>query len=160
MYSSFDVAKVILQLAERDGYTLRPMKLLKLVYITHGFYLAFKQKPLISSTIEAWKYGPVIPDLYHVIKRFGVSPVKLDTIELYSEKEVSDADRNIIEIVWNGYKSFSGPELSVKTHEPGSPWEKSFRRGVLYVPIENDTIKSYYEKYLSPSKEHQTTDAT
>lgn len=60
MYSSFDIAKKILKLAKKDGVSVDTMKLLKLVYITHGWYLGFNEEPLISDEIQAWKYGPVI----------------------------------------------------------------------------------------------------
>ncbi len=61
------------------------MKLLKITYIAHGFYLGMKQRSLFENNVQAWQYGAVIPDLYHVIKRFG-----MDSKEYYTNL-VNDA---------------------------------------------------------------------
>ena len=65
------VADDILKLAKRRGMVLTPMQLMKLVYIAYGWYLAMHNARLFDDRIEAWKYGPVIPNLYHATKHFG-----------------------------------------------------------------------------------------
>ena len=47
------------------------MKVLKLVYMAHGFNLAITDDPLINDRVEAWKFGPVIRPLYGKLKQFG-----------------------------------------------------------------------------------------
>ena len=48
------------------------MKLIKLVYIAHGWHLALENgKSLISEAVMAWKYGHVINSLYQKLKRYG-----------------------------------------------------------------------------------------
>lgn len=147
-YSSFDVAKVFLDLAEKEGEFIEPMKLLKLTYIAHGWYLGFKDKPLISDEIQAWKYGPVIPTLYHVIKRFGYRPVDIDLIDLYSEKKIEGEDRNFIESVWNTYKKFTGIDLSSLTHMKGTPWDEVYEEGIYYKIIPNRVINEHYKSLI------------
>ncbi|MCC7437458.1 MAG: DUF4065 domain-containing protein [Armatimonadetes bacterium] len=63
-YDSRIVGNSFLDIALKDGTALTPMKLLKLVYIAHGWHLGIMGKPLISDEVQAWKYGPVIPKLY------------------------------------------------------------------------------------------------
>jgi uncharacterized phage-associated protein len=58
------IANELLSLSARDTAPLTVMKLLKLVYIAHGWYLAFADKPLISEKVEAWDYGPVRASAY------------------------------------------------------------------------------------------------
>jgi len=79
------------------------MKLLKLTYIAHGYYLGFFEKPLIENEVQAWKYGPVIPELYHVIKRFGNGRVDADIIDLYSENKINDTEKDFLKLIWNAY---------------------------------------------------------
>lgn len=124
MYNCFDIAKQFLKLAKEDGEVLEPMKLLKLTYIAHGWYLGFYDKPLMKNSVQAWKYGPVIPELYHVTKRFGFRNVDLETIELYSENKLNDKDQSFVKTIWNAYKKFTGPELSIKTHMKNTPWDE------------------------------------
>ena len=51
------------------------MKIIKLVYIAHGHYLAKNDSPLFTEKVEAWDYGPVIPSLYHEFKIYGAFPI-------------------------------------------------------------------------------------
>ena len=84
--SSKAVANYFLDIAERDGKTLNPMKLQKLVYIAHGWHLAIRRRPLIRESVEAWKYGPVIADLYHEFKKFGNMPITERATEIKSSR--------------------------------------------------------------------------
>lgn len=90
VYRSTIVAKEMLKLATGENKTLTPMQLIKLVYLAHCWMLALYSRPLIEEPIEAWKYGPVIPVLYHDIKHYGSNPVKevKDVLDCFSIKEV------------------------------------------------------------------------
>ena len=78
MYPSAAIANEFLTLSFSDQKLVSPMKLLKLVYLAHGWHLAIKGKPLIDEQIQAWDYGPVIQNLYHEIKGFGCAGIKPD----------------------------------------------------------------------------------
>lgn len=152
MYSSFDIAKKILELSERDNQSVSPMKLIKLVYIMHGWHLGTRGTPLINDNIQAWQYGPVIPELYEVIKRFGTAPVDPKLILLYAKKELEPEDSEFIESVWPSYKDFSALELSALTHLQGSPWSQNYNNDERSIPIPNEAIKSYYSDLIMNSQ--------
>jgi uncharacterized phage-associated protein len=158
----FDVLAVsnyFLDQAEREGRSLTHMQLQKLVYIAHGWHLAITGGPLIYERVEAWPYGPVIPDLYHQLKQFGSGPVseRAMTVDLedwvpvpYSlERDgVSPETVDILDHVWREYGRYSGIELSSLTHQPGTPWDRLSRqsadgpaRGRV---IPDDMIRKYY----------------
>ena len=67
MHDSNKIANEFLRLAKESGQSLTPMQLLKLVFIAHGWMLGLYGEPLISDDVQAWKYGPVIPDLYQTL---------------------------------------------------------------------------------------------
>src|ERR1700738_4990459 len=67
------------------------MKLIKTVFIAHGFYLATKDKPLINEFVQAWKYGPVIDSVYHEFKGLGHKSIKF----LAASDIGEDADGNV-----------------------------------------------------------------
>ena len=54
---------------------ITPLKLQKLIYFAHGWHLAIRDQPLIDELVEAWEYGPVIPNVYHEFKVFGNQPI-------------------------------------------------------------------------------------
>src|SRR5258708_6687363 len=75
-FNSVAVANWFVEKANQGGKPVTLMKLLKLVYFAHGWHLALTKKPLIKEEIEAWKFGPVAPDVYHVFKTNGAGPIK------------------------------------------------------------------------------------
>ena len=152
MYNSLDVANEFMKLAKEEGFSIQPMKLLKLTYIAHGWYLGFNGKPLISDSIQAWKYGPVIPVLYNIIKRFGSGNVDPMTVSLYKEKDLDEKDADFIKLIWNTYKNYSGLELSTKTHQESTPWKKVFD-GAHNKEISNEIIESYYKNIINEQRE-------
>lgn len=152
-YSCFDVAKEILQLAKNENQTVAPMKLLKLTYIAHGYYLAFNSEALINNTVEAWKYGPVISELYEATKRFGRMPVDLDLIDVYSNQELNGDDKHFISLVWNSYKKYNDLQLSTMTHKEGTPWFETYEDNVYHKPISNKSIQDYYIKMINERTE-------
>jgi uncharacterized phage-associated protein len=148
MYNCFDIAKKLLNLAKSDAIHMDTMKLLKLTYIAHGYNLGFKGKPLFENAVQAWKYGPVIPELYHVTKRFGGKSVDPAIVELYSENELNENDDKFLTIIWNAYKKYNGLQLSSKTHEEGTPWDKVYNQ-VHYNVIDNTIIEEYYKELIN-----------
>ena len=65
------VANYFLDCAKEDGESLTLLKLVKLVYLAHGWHLGLTGDPLIKENVEAWRYGPVVPSIYHDLKIFG-----------------------------------------------------------------------------------------
>jgi uncharacterized phage-associated protein len=148
MYNCFDIAKYFVELAKEEGRGIDPMKLLKLTYIAHGWYLGVTGKPLFPNQVQAWKYGSVIPDLYQSIRMFGKGNVDPFLLSISAKNEIKEEDKEFIKKVWNNYKNLSGLQLSALTHEKNSPWEKTWD-GTHNVIIENNIIKEYYKQKLS-----------
>ena len=86
MYDVLTVADTILKIAKSKGKALTPMQLVKLTYIAHGWSLALSERDLFKNRIEAWRYGPVIPDLYQATKNFGRSEIPLERVGTPDDK--------------------------------------------------------------------------
>lgn len=156
-YDALAVANEFLKRANRDGVSLTPMQLQKLVYIAHGWCLAIFDKPLIKDRIEAWDFGPVIPRLYHQFKRYGHKSIreyaaKMTTdgsLVYQSEPSIGNCPSYISDLldkVWEVYGSKDGLALSVLTHQPDSPWTtmkaKYPRESSVRIP--DELIKTHY----------------
>ncbi|HLK12366.1 MAG TPA: type II toxin-antitoxin system antitoxin SocA domain-containing protein [Candidatus Binatia bacterium] len=137
---------------------LSPMKLQKLVYFAHGWKLGLRGTPLINEEIEAWDYGPVVPDLYHEFKQFGSAPItafatrwKLDDGKPRLVQPLVPPDavdtQALLRRIWKVYGHKTGGQLSAITHLPDSPWSQIRRecntRGAV---IPNERIAAYFKR--------------
>lgn len=140
-YPATTIANEFLRLAWAKQSTLTHMKLQKLVYIAHGWYLAISQgDPLIRERVEAWDYGPVISELYAEFAKYGKDKIDALFLAVGSvdgsltsvEPSIEDDDslaRNVIDRIWEVYGDLNAYQLSSMTHEPDTPWEKARQRG-------------------------------
>ena len=78
MYKANDIAKYFIVLAEKEYEDpLTNMKIQKMLYYAQGFHLALFNIPLFEDKIEAWRLGPVIPDVYQKYKGLGSKSIDL-----------------------------------------------------------------------------------
>jgi len=144
-YDARTVANELLKIAKEDGHTLTNMQLQKLVYIAHGYSLAILHKPLIKQSVEAWRYGPVVPDLYHALRQYGAGVVD-KPINMLSSEQLSETDKALLRAVESAYDRFTGSQLSTMTHREGTPWREvyqpnaNFNNNVIPDPL----IKEHY----------------
>jgi uncharacterized phage-associated protein len=126
------------------------MKLQKLVYCLHGWHLAITGNPAIDGEFEAWPYGPVEEDLYHLFKAYRNKPIttyaqswdgdeqKAFVVAPSGNKEFYD----ILNFVAERYMLFSATQLSAMTHKAGTPW--SITRDSGLSVIGNDLIRDHF----------------
>ncbi len=117
------VANQFIQLGLADGRPVDPMKLQKLVYIAEGWSLVKRHKPLIRESVEAWPYGPVVPQLYTAFKSYRAANIDRPC-PLPPRTPTLDADEDeLLRQVWEQYRGLTAIELSMMTHEQGSAWD-------------------------------------
>ena len=152
-YTPQHIANYFLEKADAEGIPMSQLKLMKMVYIAYGWYIALTDKPLFDEPIEAWQHGPVIESLYHEFKHFKNRPIDelaleidMDTFEVVTPR-VPDEDAEaqlILSKVWVSYKRFKAWALRNKTHEKGGPWDKVYKKDVRGIELSNNDIKNHY----------------
>lgn len=150
-YTPRQIANYFLYIG-KDDQTMTPMKLIKLVYIAHGWNLGLNDEKLIDEDIQAWKYGTVIPSLYDDFKRFRSN--RITEIPDSEPTEINEDDKKFLNRVYDVYKKYNGLELSAKTHQPNTPWTITWNRlingsGEVDFTIPNELIKNYYKQLAS-----------
>lgn len=151
MISCVDVAKYFLSLTdEESGELISNLKLQKLVYYAQGFHLVFYDTPLFSERIEAWTYGPVVPDLYHEYKSHGpcsIPPPSDFDISIYDENT-----KNLLNEVYKVFAQFSGWKLHEMTHQE-PPWKNAYERGAGSI-INHQSLKEYFKTLIENDEEN------
>jgi len=145
------IANYILDVAPEYGIKgLTLMQLLKLVYLSHGWSLAFRDTPLVIQAPQAWQYGPVYPHIYRSLGKYGGHPVKerilnKETGFAFLPVNMTKEQKKIIELVLLTYGDMHAFQLSNITHEKGSPWDETIENIGIYKDIPLDNMKKYYK---------------
>lgn len=147
------VAKTFLTKAADLGISMTPLKLMKLVYIAQGVKLAVTGKPLFGEEIQAWRYGPVIDELYQKTKSFGKNVITSDALDIQSENEcLNEIDSMVVESVLARWGTKTGPQLSTTTHQNNTPWYQVWQtEGGKFTgsdEIPHNLISQHYENLL------------
>jgi uncharacterized phage-associated protein len=159
-FSAKAVANEFLELAKAENRQLTPMGVIKLTYLAHGWYLALAGEPLLDENVEAWRFGPVIPSLYHEFKEFGngpitrpasISPIWNRPAALTGEG--SAYAKRVIKRVWDVYKHLTAVQLSNLTHEPNSPWTQTPNKEIHGTDIPNTVIREYFANLAMPHEQ-------
>ena len=140
-YDARQVANWFIQRAKDDGKQISIMSLLKLAYIAHGWRLEMRNEPLFNNKIEAWQYGPVIPDVYRAYHRQGVQVA--EPLPDFPAVDNGD-DVAFLNEIWKIYGSLSAFQLSDITHVTGGAWELATKVGGAYAHIPDELIKQHY----------------
>jgi len=148
-YTAENVAKYLIYLAsqafvgdnnEREGIT--NLKLQKVLYFAQAYYLSKVGKPLFSDNIEAWEYGPVVPNIYHKFKARGSDPIICEE----DKSALLDEDKETLKKIWGTFGGYSASKLVDISHAH-TPW-KIANQSVNKV-ISHKAIKEYYTPLLN-----------
>ena len=162
--SALSVANYFIGLAHESNSPIKILRLMKLTYIAHGFMLAILERSAFNPRfdwVEAWKYGPVIPSVYHSFKRYGNNPIVDKTVIIQNEEKKGDdyvvdvvtpeldgeEEQKVCKLVWNMYKDYDDGKLVDVLHKQGSPWSLVYEPG-QNNPIPDIITKIYYQKLI------------
>jgi uncharacterized phage-associated protein len=155
------IANAVLDVADRAGFALSNMSLNKIVYFAHAWYLAKYSEPLVDSPFEAWQFGPVHPQIYRQLKKFGegyittrLTRIDLDTgRDIPVEVTLTEIELETVDQITQFYGRFSAARLVQISHRPGAPWDQVWtaaQKGpVPGMAISDALTESFYRTRLS-----------
>lgn len=128
VYKAMDIARLLIwQTNTEQGDLITNLKLQKLLFYQQGFWLAEYGEPLFAERVEAWAYGPVVPEIYHAFKRYGRAA--LDVQKEGHEMHFAPAERErFFYCVYEVFVQYSASGLMRMTHEE-APWKAAWSCG-------------------------------
>ncbi len=142
-YKANEIASLFIQLANGlPNNHIDNLKLNKLCYYAQGWHLARYDKPLFQEDIQAWDYGPVIPEVYRTYKACGGSPIQ-EPVEEFDESNLSAEALAVLTDVYMNYGRFTSAALIDMTHRPGTPWERVYEPQMNHV-ISTNSMRDYF----------------
>lgn len=165
MSDSIAIANYFIDKSAECKIDITLLQLVKFVYIAHGYMLALLDKSFIESRfdrVEAWRYGPVIPNVYHTFKHNKYNPIKeKGVICLFEDKDmpfvipsIVEEPKFILDFVWKRYGQMSANDLVDLLHQKGTPWEYYYQEGKNNVIPDEDT-RLYYKAVYKKLRDYE-----
>ncbi|MCI9531489.1 MAG: DUF4065 domain-containing protein [Lachnospiraceae bacterium] len=148
-YNVLDICHHVINYSNENDYGISNLKLQKVLYFIQAYFLTNKKDgtPCFDEKIEAWDFGPVVPEAYHEYKQYGSGDIPaIKSYILFDEDDiwglervdfnddiVLDGDKALINKVIDKFSEYSATDLVSLTHKQ-SPWLDA------YVPYQNNEI--------------------
>lgn len=145
-YRALDIAQYIITRCMDAGVPVSNLKLQKLLYFIQGEALANLNEPAFFEPIQAWKFGPVVQEVYSKYSAYAGMPI----IERYEESEgvINEIPhlKGIIDTEINRRMGSFAWDLVDETHRPGTPWDEIYNKQnqKQYGIIPLQYIKDYF----------------
>jgi len=139
------VANWFIQKSHENNDIITHLKVQKLCYLANALCLSETIFPLFEDYVYAYRYGPIITNLFERLKDYGNEPInkyigtKIGT-KLFPEKD----DERIVFLneVWERFGGLSAIELSYICNKEGTPWFDI--RGKFFDDKDDDKIIMEY----------------
>lgn len=141
-----DVAAFFIDLAQKQnergmGDLATNMRVNKLLYFAQGWHLARYGKPLFDAPLEAWQYGPVVPEVYNRYSPFGAQGIIIASAP--KDNVFTPEEYALLLDVATEYDNLSTSALMRITHETGAPWSRVNYKDKEQIPLKS--IKDHFE---------------
>ncbi len=134
-----DVSKYVLTVCTEKSESITNLHLQKILYFLQVEVLRKYDMRLFEDDIEAWKFGPVVREVYHEYRGYGgleIARIYDDCKNIFDDFEVNNKnfkkflDNLIIKLskenAWNLVKI---------SHSKNSAWEKTFKDGAGHYDV-------------------------
>lgn len=154
-----ELAYLIVNISVDNQNFISNLKLQKLLYLMQVACIREFKTSLFDNRIEAWKYGPVVPEVYREFSKFGggVIDQKISREEYYKDHgdikmkkrmidNISDfiSDDEVIDLINHELSENIGSnpwDLVLQTHRQGGAWEVRYSQGAN-TEITTDDIRN------------------
>jgi uncharacterized phage-associated protein len=119
MYRALDVSRHIFKRCRDTGTVITNRKLQKLLYFIQGDFLAGTGEPCFFEELEAWEWGPVVPEVYRRYQPFGDKHIPYLGLGDAAGITIRDMDR--MDTVIDRYSPYSDSTLEQMVFAEG-PW--------------------------------------
>lgn len=146
MYTAQSIARHIIDFAAMQDRGVSNLKLQKLLYFVQAQFLFTppRHSACFKDRIEAWDFGPVVPNVYHQYKSYGAAsiiPDENDPMLPYYDT-ITPEDQNMIDALIAEILPYSASALVDITHRQ-DPWRKAYVPG-CNREITTESIRSYF----------------
>lgn len=157
MYEARKICNFLLARYDARQFQLTNLRINKLLYFIHAESLAHRPHGFVRNHFEAWQYGPVIRPVFDAFKVHGESFITAPASYLdyasgqqlpISYDDVTESDRDLIQITFDRYSRLSTGQLVSLSHEKDGPWDTVYKAHLadkaLSPRIPNELIRQHF----------------
>lgn len=141
-------AEVVRQLERRGKSAPTNLEIQKLLYFCHGWSLALLAEPLVDEGFQAWRFGPVLPSVYHKFKVLASNPIPSShpIFATIPRLPPNSREAGLISRVLEVYGDYSGFDLVNLSHQPDGPWAQIWNTAGDVKTIPDVGIQQYFNR--------------
>lgn len=142
MYNVIDVAKYIIWFCKQKEYSISNLKLQKLLYFVQAQFLISINQAVFNEEIEAWDFGPVVPEVYQYFKIWGSAEIP-GFLAYNAREKILLRDQRIMNEILQECAQYSASFLVEVTHNQ-TPWQEAYESRCNNV-ITKERIREYFK---------------
>ena len=129
MYPVLELAKYIVVKCIQDKYLISNLQLQKILYYIQREFLQRFDRPAFTENIEAWPFGPVVPDVYYYF--CGAGAMRIGVCDEPEEEILSMPEeyRRVIDSIIESKRELNPWDMVSETHKSGGAWDSVYRGG-------------------------------
>lgn len=134
MYNAIDLSKYIVSKCVTDGHPISNLQLQKILYYIQKDFLQ-RDEVAFSDNIEAWQFGPVVPNVHYHYCGFGAMPISI----IKDAFSIVSSDSIFINKIVEEKRNLNPWDMVAETHKEDGAWAKVYRNGLgnhCIIPIE------------------------
>lgn len=124
MYKALEIAKYIIDKCTRENNPVSNLQLQKILYYIQKAFLQSEMEAF-SDEIEAWQFGPVVPNVYYKYCGFGASAIRMKYVT-----NICDSYMVIINPIVEQKRILKPWDLVEDTHREGQAWSEIYNNGI------------------------------
>lgn len=139
MYDALELSKYIIAKCVKDEQPISNLQLQKILYYIQKCFVQ-ADRLAFSDDIEAWRFGPVVPNVYYYFCGSGALPIILP----YKGEKPESCDKVTIDSIVEEKRAISPWDMVHDTHKKGGAWDRVYKGGLgdrHTIPIQ--LIKDY-----------------
>ena len=124
-YEALEIAKFIVNKCTVEKHPITNLQLQKILYFLQKKHLVEFGSCLFDDDIQAWQFGPVVPEVYYQFCGFGSG-----AITMKYEINLESKDIDLINPIVEDKRTKNPWDLVSETHAPGKAWDITYRNGL------------------------------
>lgn len=146
MYSAMQIAHYIIDFSNRNNKPVSNLALQKILYFLQVFYMRkHNHQRLFAEEIQAWSYGPVVPEVYYTYNGYGGLVIR----NSYDVTDISVEDQNYMNPIILRLGQMGVWDLVDMSHAQGGPWDRVYQDGAGNHQVIPTDLFQYEQNVIS-----------